>query len=74
MFSPAGSADSNFVIFRFNFICRFFFRPTQPEFSFFTKSSFSKKIGDVFISEFFFDINKPLIIIFIIIYVNKKQF
>jgi len=74
MFSLAGFADSNPVIFRFNFICRFFLRPTQPKSSFFTKLSFSKKIGDVFINEISFDINKLLIIIFIIIYVNKEQF
>jgi len=69
-----GFADSNPVIFRFNFICCFFLRPTQPESSFFTKLLFSKKVGDVFIGEIFFDINKFLIIIFIIIYANKKQF
>jgi len=74
MFFPAGFADSNFVVFRFNFIYRFFFRPTQPEFSFFTKSSFSKKVSDVFINEISFGINKPLIITFIIIYANKEQF
>jgi len=74
MFFFAGFADSNSVIFRFNFIYRFFFRPTQFKFSFFTKSSFSKKVGNVLINKIFFGINKPLIIIFIIIYVNKKQF
>jgi len=74
MFFFAGSADSNFIIFRFNFIYRFFLRPTQPKFSFFTKLSFSKKVNDVFINEIFFGINKFLIIIFIIIYVNKEQF
>jgi len=74
MFFPAGSADSNPVIFRFNFICRFFSRPTQPESLFFTKSLFSKKVGDVPVSEIFFGINKFLIIIFIIIYANKEQF
>jgi len=74
MFFFAGSADSNPVIFRFNFIRRFFLRPTQFKSLFFTKSSFSKKIGDVFINEISLDINKLLIIIFIIIYVNKKQF
>jgi len=74
MFFFAGFADNNFVIFRFNFIRRFFFRSTEFKFSFFTKLSFSKKIGDVFISEIFFDINKFLITIFIIIYVNKEQF
>jgi len=72
MFFFAGFADSNPVIFYFNFVCRFFFRPTQLKFSFFTKLSFSKKMGDVFINEIFLDINKFLIIIFIIIYVNKK--
>jgi len=74
IFSPAGFADNNFVIFYFNFVRRFFFRPTQLKSSFFTKLLFSKKVNDVFINEIFFDINKPLIITFIIIYVNKKQF
>jgi len=74
MFFPAGFADSNPVIFYFNFICRFFSRPTQLKSSFFTKLLFSKKISDVPVSEIFFDINKSLIIIFIIIYANKKQF
>jgi len=72
MFFFAGSADNNPVIFRFNPVRRFFLRPTQPESSFFTELSFSKKVGDVFISEIFFGINKFLIIIFIIIYANKK--
>jgi len=74
MFFPADFVDSNFIIFYFNFIRRFFSRPTQFKSSFFTKLLFSKKVNDVFINKFFFDINKPLIIIFIIIYVNKKQF
>jgi len=74
MFFFAGFADNNPVIFCFNFIRRFFFRPTQPEFLFFTKLSFSKKVGDVFINEISLDINKPLIITFIIIYANKEQF
>jgi len=74
MFFFAGSADSNPVIFRFNFIRRFFLRPTQFKSSFFTKSSFSKKMGDVFINKIFFGINKFLITTFIIIYVNKEQF
>jgi len=74
MFFFAGSADSNSVIFRFGFIRRFFLRPTQPEFSFFTKSSFSEEVGDVFINEISLGINKFLIIIFIIIYANKEQF
>jgi len=74
MFFFAGFADNNLVIFRFNFIYRFFFRPTQLKSSFFTKSLFSKKISDVLINEIFFGINKFLIITFIIIYVNKKQF
>jgi len=74
MFFSAGSADSNPVISRFNFIRRFFLRPTQPESSFFTKLLFSKKISDVSVNEIFFGINKFLIIIFIIIYANKEQF
>jgi len=72
IFFFAGFADNNPVIFRFNFIRRFFLRPTQPESSFFAESSFSKKVGDVPVSEIFLGINKLLIITFIIIYVNKK--
>jgi len=74
MFFPAGSADSNFVIFCFSFVRRFFFRPTQFKSSFFIKSSFFKKVGDVPVGEISLGINKPLIIIFIIIYANKEQF
>jgi len=74
MFSPAGFADSNPVVSRFNLIRRFFLRPTQPKSSFFAESSFSEKVGDVPISEISLGINKLLIIIFIIIYANKKQF
>jgi len=74
MFSFTGFADNNPVIFRFNPVRRFFLRPTQPESSFFTKLLFSKKVGDVFVSEIFFGINKFLIITFIIIYANKEQF
>jgi len=74
MFFFAGFADNNPVIFRFNFVRRFFLRPTQPKSSFFIKLSFSKKVSDVLVNEIFFDINKFLIIIFIIIYANKKQF
>jgi len=72
MFFFAGFADNNSVIFYFNFIRCFFSRSTQLKFSFFIKSSFLKKISDVFINEIFFDINKFLIITFIIIYANKK--
>jgi len=74
MFFFVGSADSNPVVFRFNLIRRFFLRPTQLKSSFFTKLSFSKKVGDVFISEISLGISKFLIITFIIIYANKKQF
>jgi len=74
MFFPAGSADNNPVIFYFNFIRRFFLRPTQSKSSFFAESLFSKKVGDVPVNEIFFGINKFLIIIFIIIYANKEQF
>jgi len=74
MFFPVGFADNNSVIFYFNFIRRFFPRPTQFESSFFTKSLFSEKVGDVPVNEISLNINKLLIIIFIIIYVNKKQF
>jgi len=74
IFFFAGSADNNPVIFRFNFIRRFFLRPTQPKSSFFAKLSFSEKMGDVPVSEIFLGINKLLIIIFIIIYANKEQF
>jgi len=70
MFFSAGFVDNNSVIFYFNFIYRFFFRPTQFKSSFFIKLSFSKKVSDVFINKIFFDINKFLIITFIIIYVN----
>jgi len=74
MFFSAGSADNNPVIFRFSPVRRFFLRPTQFKFSFFTKSLFSEKVNDVFINEIFFGINKFLITIFIIIYANKEQF
>jgi len=74
MFFFTGFADNNFIISCFNLVRRFFLRPTQFKSSFFTKSSFLKKIGDVFINEIFFGINKFLIITFIIIYANKKQF
>jgi len=72
MFSPAGFADNNPVIFRSGLVRRFFFRPTQPKSSFFTKSLFLKKVSDVPVSEIFLGINKPLIITFIIIYANKE--
>jgi len=74
MFFPAGFADNNSVIFYFSLVYRFFSQSTQLKSSFFTKSSFLKKTSDVFISEISLGINKFLIIIFIIIYVNKKQF
>jgi len=74
MFFFAGSADNNPVVSRFNFIRRFFLRPTQPKSSFSAKSLFSEKMGDVLVSEISLGINKFLIIIFIIIYANKEQF
>jgi len=72
MFFFAGFADSNPVIFYFNPVRRFFLRPTQPESSFFTKSSFSKEVNDVPINKISLGINKLLITIFIIIYANKE--